>query len=196
VLCNTVRGHLQVANLVRAQRTPVSFRSEPQKFRPVNLKQGGRHVCTARAGARLVCGAAAEEDFIKSEAAMKAEDEAVEAVVRAEELNTLAVQLAKIAEQTADELAELSAISSKDAEVAQAALTAVQEVDGVASSEVMALSEKAFQSSNASERALLAAQEAQLDADNAMLEAVKAAEAAEAAVGRAIEMETAERYAA
>jgi len=75
---------------------------------------------------------------------MKAEDEAVEAVVRAEELNTLAVQLAKIAEQTADELAELSAISSKDAEVAQAALTAVQEVDGVASSEVMAYLKRHF----------------------------------------------------
>lgn len=196
VSARAVPSRLQVANLSRAQLPGATFGTGPHKYGALNLKSNGRAACTTRAGGRLVCGAAAEEEFIKSKAAMEAEELAAYAVEKAEELNTLAVQLAQVAEQTADELAKLSEISTQDAEVAQAALTAVQEQDGVASSEVMALSEKAFQSANASERALLAAQEAQLDADNAMLEAVKAAEAAEAAVGRAIEMETAERYAA
>jgi hypothetical protein len=56
------------------------------------------------------------------------------------------------------------------------------------------LGAKALESSNAAERALLEAQEAQLAADVAMDAAQQASLAADAAVNRAIEMETQERY--
>ena len=57
----------------------------------------------------------------------------------------------------------------------------------------MKYSEIAFVSSNAAEKALLVAQQAQLAADDAMTEATDAAQIADAAVNRAIEMETKER---